>query len=66
MQFQAKLCELLHLRGTRLAGMRALDTADCQGVLSSLHAEPQGIRGLSAMIVHAACDTGLFVFSDVV
>jgi hypothetical protein len=45
--------------------MRALDTADCRGVPSSLHAEAQGIRGLSAMIVHAACGTGLFVFSGV-
>jgi hypothetical protein len=45
--------------------MRALDIADCQDVLSALRAEAQGIRGLSAMIVHAACDTGLSAFSGV-
>ena len=46
--------------------MGDLDTPDCRGVLSSLHAEAQGIRGLPAMIVYAACDTWLFVFSGVV
>lgn len=64
MHFQSQILNYLHLlRPTRI---RILDIADCQGVPSALHAEARDILGLSAMIVRAACDTGLFVFSGIV
>lgn len=66
MRFQGQIVNYLHLHGTRPTGIRSLDIADCQGVLSALHDQARDIQGLSAMIVRAVCDTWLFVFSGAV